>query len=137
MGCPDRVKSLMLSCWKRVPQDRIAFDEIVKKLEEGKSTSPEYSNPAYGLNDKLRFTNTRDNSNPENETYPLLENTNSDTTYDKPMQWPKLTNFSPVDNQDNQHSKLQSDTIAQPQLSKEKYVVVLSDINEESESGNS
>ena len=137
VGCPDGVKSLMMSCWKQLPQERITFEEIVTQLEEAKSAAPEYTNPAYGLEEHVQFTNTMGNSNTEKESHSLLANTNGDITYEKPIQvtYAKLADVSHVDNQDNQHPQLQSDPLVQPKPSKEKYVVVLSDIKEESETG--
>ena len=33
-GCPEVIKSLMLSCWKHTPKDRIRFLKIVETLSE-------------------------------------------------------------------------------------------------------
>ena len=47
-GCPDVIKSLMLSCWTPLPRDRIDFTEIVNTLsKDNLKVSLTHSNPSY------------------------------------------------------------------------------------------
>ena len=50
-GCPEVIKSLMLSCWELIPNDRISFSKIVETLSEDNLKSS-MSNPNY-MNAKL------------------------------------------------------------------------------------
>ena len=47
-GCPDMIKSLMLSCWNLCPTERITFSKIVELLSKANiKTSAGQSNSSY------------------------------------------------------------------------------------------
>ena len=51
-GCPDVIKTIMLSCWKLYPNDRMKFSTIVESLsEDNLKKILDTSNSTYG---KLR-----------------------------------------------------------------------------------
>ena len=98
-GCPDVIKSLMLSCWQHTPANRISFSLITEKLSiDNLNVSIGYSNRLYGsdvtpltknpmsptLNGKIEQD---EKSKEQIKVDPSENNCNS---------WPKLTNFSPV-----------------------------------------
>ena len=56
-GCPDVIKTIMLSCWKLFPNDRIKFSTIVESLsEENIKKILDTSNSTYGKLRPLSYT---------------------------------------------------------------------------------
>ena len=56
-GCPDVIKTIMLSCWKLFPNDRIKFSTIVESLsEENLKKILDTSNSTYGKLRPLSYT---------------------------------------------------------------------------------
>ena len=83
-GCPDVIKSLMLSCWQHFPTDRISFSEIVKTLAEDNSKIVmENSNSLYAqgcpldYNQKYRLSMTKHNEKRQTD---LVKNPNDKIT---------------------------------------------------------
>ena len=58
-GCPEVIKSLMLSCWELRPGDRIKFLDILKTLSKNNlETHRAYSNSHYIESQPIRYTDT-------------------------------------------------------------------------------
>ena len=56
-GCPDVIKTIMLSCWKLFPNDRIKFSTIVESLsEDNLKKILDTSNSSYGKLRPLSYT---------------------------------------------------------------------------------
>ena len=56
-GCPDVIKTIMLSCWKLYPNDRIKFSTIVESLsEDNLKKILDTSNSTYGKLRPLSYT---------------------------------------------------------------------------------
>ena len=56
-GCPDVIKTIMLSCWKLCPNERINFTTIAEKLsEDNLKTILDNSNSMYGKLRPLSYT---------------------------------------------------------------------------------
>jgi hypothetical protein len=101
-GCPDVIKSLMLSCWEHFPQNRNKFSKIVEILcEYNIKASMGHSNKSYGMSLEQRKSSTPSllecNQNKKCDA-PL--NTPEQPT-DKITSWPKLSNFSNLSRDDS------------------------------------
>merc|ERR1712135_230287 len=56
-GCPDVIKTIVLSCWKLFPNDRIKFSTIVESLsEDNLKKILDTSNSSYGKLRPLSYT---------------------------------------------------------------------------------
>ena len=56
-GCPDVIKTIMLSCWKLCPNERINFTTIAEKLsEDNLKKILDNSNSVYGKLRPLSYT---------------------------------------------------------------------------------
>ena len=56
-GCPDVIKTIMLSCWKLCPNERISFTAIAEKLsEDNLKKILDNSNSMYGKLRPLSYT---------------------------------------------------------------------------------
>ena len=98
-GCPDVIKSLMLSCWQHTPANRIDFFSITEKLSiDNLNVSIGYSNRLYG-SDVAPLTKNSTSSTLAGKTEQvekLKGNIKTDPSEHNGTSWPKLTNFSPV-----------------------------------------
>ena len=98
-GCPDVIKSLMLSCWQHIPTNRISFSSITEKLSIDNLTfSIGYSNHLYGSDvaplSKNPMSPTLTGKTEQDEK--LKGQIRVDPSENNGNSWPKLTNFSPV-----------------------------------------
>ena len=63
-GCPDVIKTIMLSCWKLFPNDRIKFSTIVESLsEDNLKKILDTSNSSYGNLRPLSYTDKTKQTN--------------------------------------------------------------------------
>ena len=61
-GCPDIIKTIMLSCWKICPNERIKFSKIVENLSEDNIEKVlDTSNTMYGKLRPLSYTDKSKN----------------------------------------------------------------------------
>ena len=96
-GCPDVIKSLMLSCWEHFPDNRTKFSKIVEILSENNlKASMGHSNTSYGIVtslDQRKLSNPSLLEDNHKKNSDALLNTTEQPT-EKITSWPKLSNFS-------------------------------------------
>ena len=136
-GCPDVIKTLMLSCWEHLPNNRTKFSKIVEILSENNlKASMGHSNTSYGIVTSL---DQRKPSNPsllednQKKNSDVLSKTKEQPT-DKITSWPKLSNFSnlsPLLEESFLPEKSEVVTITPSTDSVTEYTVILADGTEE------
>ena len=138
-GCPDVIKSLMLSCWTPLPRDRVDFTEIVNTLsKDNLKVSLTHSNPCYGMancQEPTKSTEFPDVKSNE-PIFGVKRKTSLNVSAEKdekPKSWPKLSNFSQFStSSDASHTHKESiceesdDTISIPSMKPEvEYTIVI------------
>ena len=138
-GCPDVIKSLMLSCWEHLPNKRIKFSKIKEMLsEDNLKVSMGHSNTSYGI---VTLLDQRKPSNPSLLEYDQKTSSAAPlNTVEKPTgkitSWPKLSNFSNLSCEDEKGSVIENSEGLQIPPSTDtysvtEYTVILPDGKEE------
>ena len=127
-GCPDLIKSLMISCWELIPSERITFSKIVEILSsDNLKISLGHSNTSYGVVTSL---------NQRKYLTPLLErhkdNENTDVNLNRKESTPSfpiLSNFSNVSSPrgNGDHHEMKKVLETNPSTETVEYTLVLLD----------
>ena len=93
-GCPDVIKTLMMSCWQQVPNNRLSFSEIINTLSADSLkcwrhkvthvinaprwvTDEKYMASILKRNEKLKTDLFNISKNKRKETPPLCQKSNN------------------------------------------------------------
>ena len=98
-GCPEVIKSLMLSCWEHTPNDRIRFSKIVDTLsEDNLKALMSHSNSLYAkfcpldYKEKYRLSMSNQVDKRKKDMFTNL----NDQRPEKTSSWPTSTSISPL-----------------------------------------
>ena len=131
-GCPDLIKTLMLSCWTHSPNDRTTFANISEQFKEQNLKTPMgHTNSCYGVVKERDCGEAAKSPKSSDQQYLCIRETDNEQT----LSWPKLSNFSKI-NIDPSNCILQeesSDTSTQSLEQSTKYTTVLWNIAEDEE----